>query len=91
MTTSFADDEMTTREAIAYLNERVPATINDKILRGMKSAGWALPEHEKRDGRLVWRQDRIDAFLEEHGTNPADWRRAGNALLLAEVERRRQR
>lgn len=86
MTASFGEGEMTTREAIAYLGERVPFTINDRIFRSMKSAGSALPEHEKRDGRLVWRRDRIDAFLDRYGTNPTDWRQAGRATLRAKLD-----
>lgn len=67
-----AQGEMTTREAVAYLNEWLDYPINAKIMYSLRCDGRA-PVAEKRDGRLVFRRASLDAFLAEYGTDPKLW------------------
>lgn len=64
--------EMSTREAVAYMNEWTDFAINTEILYKLRSLQRG-PIAEKRGRRLVYRRTALDAFLTENGTNPDQW------------------
>lgn len=63
---------MTTREAVAYLNERLDSPITPKVMHGLKALGRG-PVVETRGHRLAYRREALDAFLTESGTDPRRW------------------
>lgn len=67
-----AAGEMTTREAVAYLNEWLDFPISTRALYAARSA-MGVPEAEKRGRWLVFRASVLDAFLAEFGTDPMKW------------------
>jgi hypothetical protein len=66
------DEELTTREAAAYLSGPVGLTITTKDLYSLRGIG-REPLVEKRNGRLFYRCSALDAFLREHGTDIRAW------------------
>ena len=66
------DMEMSSKEAAAYLSGPVGYTLSQEFLRSLRYDGRG-PLVEKRGARLVYRKATLDAFLREHGTDPAAW------------------
>ena len=66
------DMEMSSNEAAAYLSGPVGYTLSAKLVRGLRYLD-AGPIVEKRGSRLVYRKSALDAFLNEHGTDPQVW------------------
>lgn len=64
------DMEMSSKEAAAYLSGPVGYTLSQEFLHCLRYVGRG-PLVEKRGARLVYRIAILDAFLLEHGTDPA--------------------
>lgn len=76
------DMEMSSKEAAAYLSGPVGYTMSAEFLRSLRYVGRG-PLVEKRGARFIYRKATLDAFLLEHGTDPAAWY-AGMRRELAE-------
>lgn len=68
-----APGEMTTREAVAYLNEWLDSSISPDIIHSLRVLGLAPAAEKLENGRLVFRRPALDAYLAEFGTDPTRW------------------
>lgn len=64
---------MTTKEAVAYLNEWLDSPISPEIVYKFRTLGLAPTAEKLANGRLVFRRSALDAFLAEFGTDPMKW------------------
>lgn len=79
--------EMSTREAVAYLNEWVTTPISPKVIYGMRSL-IGQPAAEKRGRRLVFTRAQLDVFLAEYGRDPMRWHVGWSRDSIADLRAR---
>lgn len=82
-----APGEMTTREAVSYLNEWLDFAISEKSLHRTRAV-LGVPLAEKRESRLVFRRKDLDAFLAEFGTDPRQWNRGWSRDAISQLHAR---
>lgn len=64
--------QMTTSEAVDYLNERITKPISPAWFRQMR--GWlGKPISRQGTSRSWFHRGDLDAFLDEYGTDPDTW------------------